>query len=69
MILPLFLVSMLTVTADPILQYTIGFNEAPGHIVDIEMLVPTEGKGEVELMMPTWTPGSYLIREYARNIE
>lgn len=69
MILPLFLVSMLTVTAEPILQYTVRFNEAPGHIVDIEMLVPTEGKGEVELMMPTWTPGSYLIREYARNIE
>lgn len=69
MILPLFFVTLLTVTADPIMQYSIHFNDAARHTIDIEMLVPTEGKSEVELMMPTWTPGSYLIREYARNIE
>ena len=69
MILPLFLASLLTVTTSPVIQYSIHFNDAPRHTIDIEMLIPTEGKSEVELMMPTWTPGSYLIREYARNIE
>ena len=69
MILPLFIMSFLAVTADPIMQYSIQFNDAPRHTIDIEMLIPTEGKPEIELMMPTWTPGSYLIREYARNIE
>ena len=29
-----------------------------------------ESSGPVtEIMMPTWTPGSYMIREYARNID
>jgi len=32
-------------------------------------VVPTDGRPEVELMMAVWTPGSYLVREYARNVE
>lgn len=69
MILPLFIMSFVAVTAEPIMQYSIQFNDAPRHTIDIEMLIPTDSKPEIELMMPTWTPGSYLIREYARNIE
>src|SRR5437588_728975 len=30
---------------------------------------PTEGRTSVDLMIPVWTPGSYLIREYERNVE
>ncbi len=30
---------------------------------------PDGGAADVELMMPVWTPGSYLVREYARNVE
>lgn len=69
MVSTLILVSLLAVTAEPIMQYSISFTEAARHTIDVEMIVPTEGKDEVELMMPTWTPGSYLVREYARNIE
>lgn len=69
MFFPLFIVSFLAVTTEPVMQYSIHFNDAPRHTIDVEMIVPTDGKSEVELMMPTWTPGSYLIREYARNIE
>ena len=32
-------------------------------------MVPTDGRPQVELMMAVWTPGSYLVREYARNVE
>ena len=28
----------------------------------------TNGEAEVELFLPTWTPGSYLLREYARHL-
>ena len=35
----------------------------------VEAAVPTGGSGEFELMMAVWTPGSYLVREYARNVE
>ena len=50
-------------------QYRLSFRQAETHRVDIEMSVPTDGKNEIELMMPVWTPGSYLVREYARQVE
>jgi predicted metalloprotease with PDZ domain len=37
--------------------------------VEVEAAIPTAGRAEVEVYMPTWTPGSYLIREYERNVE
>jgi predicted metalloprotease with PDZ domain len=50
-------------------QYRISFRQAENHRCEIEVSVPTEGAESVEFMMPVWTPGSYLIREYARQIE
>jgi predicted metalloprotease with PDZ domain len=53
----------------PAIQYRLSFRQAETHRVDIEVSIPTDGKSEIELMMPVWTPGSYLIREYARQVE
>ena len=50
-------------------QYRLSFRKAETHRVDIEVSVPTDGKSEIEFMMPVWTPGSYLVREYARQVE
>ena len=50
-------------------EYTIRFPQAKNHYADIEMRCDTDGQQQLELMMPTWTPGSYLIREYARHVE
>lgn len=33
------------------------------------MFVPAPGDGEVQLVMPVWTPGSYLIREHGRHVD
>ncbi len=52
-----------------IVQYRLSFRQAETHRVDIEVSVPTDGKAEIEFMMPVWTPGSYLVREYARQVE
>ena len=52
-----------------IVQYRLSFRQADTHRVDIEVSVPSDGKSEIEFMMPVWTPGSYLVREYARQIE
>ena len=32
-------------------------------------MIPADGRPAVELLMAAWTPGSYLIREYARHVE
>lgn len=51
------------------IQYTVRVPEAHTHYAEVEARVPTEGRAVVELMMAVWTPGSYLVREYARHVE
>jgi predicted metalloprotease with PDZ domain len=51
------------------LSYILRFPVPHTHYVEVEMQVPTEGKAAIELAMAVWTPGSYLIREYARHVE
>jgi predicted metalloprotease with PDZ domain len=53
---------------DPI-RYTVSFPAPHTHYVEVSAAVPTGGRPQVELMMAVWTPGSYLVREYARNVE
>lgn len=57
-----------TTTPAPI-RYTVRFPAPESHYAEIVASIPTAGAAEVEVMMPVWTPGSYLVREYARNIE
>ena len=54
--------------ADPI-DYTLRFPAPHTHYVEVEASVPTGGASTINLMMPVWTPGSYLVREYARHVE
>jgi predicted metalloprotease with PDZ domain len=49
--------------------FRVSFDEAPMHRVSIEASYPTKGAKELRLMMPVWTPGSYMVREYARQVE
>ena len=67
-----------TVTAidEPILEaseHHIGFHlqfpERAGQYLQVTTVVPTQGRETVELAMATWTPGSYLIRDYSRHVE
>ena len=56
------------VMPEPI-AYTLRFPAPQTHYVEAEARIPTGGRAEVELAMAVWTPGSYLVREYARNVE
>jgi predicted metalloprotease with PDZ domain len=51
------------------ISYTLRFPAPQTHTVEVEAIVPTAGLPEVSLMMAVWTPGSYMIREFARNLE
>ena len=51
------------------IRYTLRFPAPSTHYVEVEASIPTAGRPEVEVYMATWTPGSYLIREYERNVE
>ncbi len=49
--------------------YTLRFPAPQSGYVEVEADVPTDGRATVELMMAVWTPGSYLVREFARHVE
>lgn len=49
--------------------YRLAFEGRRQHHVDVEVAVTADGREAVTFMMPTWTPGSYLVREFARNVE
>ena len=51
------------------IRYTLRFPAPQTSYVEVEAIVPTDGRASVEMMMAVWTPGSYLIREYERNVE
>src|SRR3954447_4835974 len=50
-------------------RYTVRFPDPQTHYASVEAVLPTGGQAAVEVFLPVWTPGSYLVREYARNIE
>jgi predicted metalloprotease with PDZ domain len=51
------------------IQYVARFPAPQTHYVEVEAHIPTDGKAALDLMMPVWTPGSYMVRDYSRNIE
>src|SRR5436305_8108558 len=53
---------------DPI-SYTLRFPAPQTHYAEVLAHIPTGGRSAVELMMAVWTPGSYVVREFARNVE
>src|SRR5215831_12307441 len=50
-----------------VVRFTVRFPEPHTHYAEVEALFPVTPDGE--FFLPVWTPGSYLIREYSRNIE
>ncbi len=54
---------------DGVVRYLVRFPEPQTHYVSIEAHFPVSGRPDVEIFMPVWTPGSYLVREYARHLE
>ncbi len=56
----------------PQLTYTLSFPNPANHYLEVSMVwqnFPQPKAGFFDLKLPVWTPGSYLIREYARNVE
>ncbi len=50
-------------------RHVVRFPQARNHYVHVESQFPTNGQAELEVFMAVWTPGSYLVREYSRNID
>ncbi|HYG09516.1 MAG TPA: PDZ domain-containing protein [Pyrinomonadaceae bacterium] len=59
--------------AAPEISYTVSMPAPHTHLLQVEMRVGSGRAGnlpaQVDLVMPVWTPGSYLVREYARHVQ
>jgi predicted metalloprotease with PDZ domain len=55
----------------PEIFFTVSMPEPHKHMLNVEMRInfPRLENPYVDLIMPVWTPGSYLIREYARHVQ
>jgi predicted metalloprotease with PDZ domain len=54
----------------PEISYTVSTPKPQTHLIEVEArLRYTSAPASVELRMPVWTPGSYLVREYGRHVQ
>ncbi len=56
--------------AAPEIAYTVSMTKPATHLLEVEMRLKwVAAPPSIELKMPVWTPGSYLVREYARHLQ
>ena len=54
----------------PEISYTVSMSKPFTHLLEVEMRVKwTQMPEKTEIKLPVWTPGSYLVREYARHVQ
>lgn len=58
----------------PQISYTVSMPQPNSHLLEVEMTMRSSAANrplaaDTKLLMPVWTPGSYLIREYARHVQ
>lgn len=49
-------------------QYFVSFPKPETHYIHVEIEIDNPGSSTHEFVMPVWTPGSYKVREFSRNV-
>ena len=67
------LILMTTITVPALsntnIRFEVSFTEPQAHYMDIKMEISGLQQDFIDVKMPVWTPGSYLVREYAKHVE
>ena len=50
------------------IKYTISMEAPHSHIFKVSIEVDGHNGNQIDFKMPVWTPGSYLVREFAKNV-
>lgn len=53
----------------PKVHYNIKISDPKSHYAEVTMRIEELTAGNIDVYMPVWTPGSYLVREFAKNVE
>src|SRR5205807_7296342 len=55
------------------ISFTVSMSKPWTHLLEVDMHIKVPANlnvpNETDLIMPVWTPGSYLIREFERNVQ
>jgi len=53
------------------ISFTVAMSRPHTHLFDIDVAIKRTANGpqEERLVMPVWTPGSYMIREFERHVQ
>ena len=51
------------------INFEISFTEPQAHYVDVQMTIENINAKSLTIKMPVWAPGSYLVREFSKNVE
>src|SRR5215213_9319002 len=68
----LLVLSFLAAAQTPVdISFTVSMSRPHTHLFDIDVAIKRAANGPREelLVMPVWTPGSYLIREFERHVQ
>ena len=49
--------------------YRVGMSQPASHLFEVRLQITNWQQDVLKLIMPVWTPGSYLVREYARHVQ
>ncbi|HBB32686.1 MAG TPA: peptidase M61 [Cyanobacteria bacterium UBA8803] len=53
----------------PTLHYQVAMPQPQSHLFEVTLQVRGWSESVLNLKMPVWTPGSYLVREYAKQVQ
>ncbi len=62
-------VAMSYTSTQPTISYELSMDQPHTHYFDVKMSISGVDKDSLVVKMPVWTPGSYLVREFAKNID
>src|SRR6185503_18698637 len=68
----LLLIPILASAQAPVeISFIVAMSKPHTHLFDITVAIKRNASGpqEERLVMPVWTPGSYLVREFERNVQ
>lgn len=53
----------------PTIHYSVAMPQPETHLFEVSLQLVNHSSPILDLKMPVWTPGSYLVREYAKNLQ
>lgn len=67
--LVLLLTCIMAAKAQVKIGFEVSFKEPQAHYAEVQMNISGLVKDFVDVKMPVWTPGSYLVREFEKSVE